>query len=521
MAAEVYIGPFENLDGSKIRYPILLRGVGLWVTWSEDPGTAFSASNLSATPITGRNVTTDFTLLRRVGNRFFFQLQLHGREGQYRFSIPGNVFNGNAPASLDVWINTYNPIIRSDTWTMPADEVNSRTVDIVARSGRARISYWRKSGVSIEGIVNGVKYSSRDAIEELILPRSNENGGYTEGSSREFTIRINLPERSRGVLHVRIDAYSAPTHTNGDLRPRIGGFGPSRDAYSPVFRFDTTESSVPTLTRGVEATFATSHAENSEALLIDQVLDVREGRWTVKPIDELIWRGDERSLYNQIRILYGDGEEYYTENPQSVFQNGGHEFTMRAPLANQQTHWVRWLAQSMLERFSELQHVATLQLKTAFHLRLGQVIFLRGLPTDAISNVVQIISIEHLISEQQTRLTVRTLPRASQQTFTAPVFDTNVFTNGQTINLGVGQAYNARLIAFGNPTPTITACGAPAWMTVDSQGNISGTPSATGSDTVTFTATNGVAPNATFTLTFSAASSQLWGSAVWGTFTWS
>lgn len=65
----------------------------------------------------------------------------------------------------------------------------------------------------------------------------------------------------------------------------------------------------------------------------------------------------------------------------------------------------------------------------------------------------------------------------------------------------VGNVYNYTITFIGNPTPTITVTGLPAWATFNAGTNtISGTPTSTDagtSSTVTITATNGVSPNAT------------------------
>ena len=44
--AEVVVGPFENRDGSKVVYPVSIRDINVWVSWSVDPGESFNASHL-------------------------------------------------------------------------------------------------------------------------------------------------------------------------------------------------------------------------------------------------------------------------------------------------------------------------------------------------------------------------------------------------------------------------------------------------------------------------------------------
>ena len=529
--AEVVIGPFENTDGSKVIYPLPLRLVNFWVSWSEDPGDAFGPTNLRIYNLNGwiPNLTQGtlrpftYTLLKRIDNRFLFQVFLAGNERYMRLQVPGNVFNGNATTNFDFLVNTYNPRVRSSSVPPKCNQpVTSRNTTVTMSSGRGRPSYFRKEGFSLEGIVNGAFYSSRDAITSLTLPRTNEFGGFAQGANRDFTVNIALPDRSKGTVRVRLDKFSVLTQTAGrSFQLEFLGRGPVNDYLTEPFNFDTTATTVPALDRGVRGTSAIEHAENSEILLIDEVLDITDPTRVIKPIDELQWRTDERNLYNQIKVIYGEGDEYVTQNPLSVFQNGAREFTMQTPLAKHQTHWVRWIAQNLLNSFGDLQYIATLQLKLSLHLKLGQTILLRGLPQDDINAIVQIVGIEHSIAGQHTLLTVRTVKRATPQSSTAPVFSTAIFSSGDTITIGSGSTYNERLVAFGNPTPTISTTGDPSWLNIDAQGNISGTaPNVVSSSTVTFTATNGVSPDATFTLTFNVVVANRWGSGRWGTFRW-
>ncbi len=85
------------------------------------------------------------------------------------------------------------------------------------------------------------------------------------------------------------------------------------------------------------------------------------------------------------------------------------------------------------------------------------------------------------------------------QTFTITVAPTPaipVFTSVPVTTGSVGAAYRYTLAAAGSPTPTFSASGLPAWLTLS--GNVlSGTPTSAGSTgTITVTAANGVAPDA-------------------------
>ncbi|MGI8653732.1 MAG: ExeM/NucH family extracellular endonuclease [Pyrinomonadaceae bacterium] len=86
-------------------------------------------------------------------------------------------------------------------------------------------------------------------------------------------------------------------------------------------------------------------------------------------------------------------------------------------------------------------------------------------------------------------------------TYNAPM--SPVFTNGAPPNGTVGTAYTFTFTASGTPSPTfsVTAGTAPAGLSIAANGTLSGTPTTAGTFTFTVTASNGVAPDATQTVT--------------------
>lgn len=75
-------------------------------------------------------------------------------------------------------------------------------------------------------------------------------------------------------------------------------------------------------------------------------------------------------------------------------------------------------------------------------------------------------------------------------------------TSGAPTDATAGQPYSTTVTATGTPKPVFTATGLPAGLTIDSTtGVVSGTPTTAGSSTVTITASNGTAPNATQVVT--------------------
>jgi len=83
------------------------------------------------------------------------------------------------------------------------------------------------------------------------------------------------------------------------------------------------------------------------------------------------------------------------------------------------------------------------------------------------------------------------------------------FTSAASTTMTVGSSGTFTVAASGNPSPTLSESGALDGLTFDAAtGVLAGTPTATGSFPITFTATNGVGSPVTqsFTLTVSAAS---------------
>ncbi len=82
-----------------------------------------------------------------------------------------------------------------------------------------------------------------------------------------------------------------------------------------------------------------------------------------------------------------------------------------------------------------------------------------------------------------------------------------VFTSGAPPNGTVGTAYTFTFTASGTPSPTfsVTSGTAPAGLSLAADGTLSGTPTTAGTFTFTVTASNGVAPDATQTVTINVA----------------
>ncbi|MCJ1714764.1 ice-binding family protein [Microbacterium sp. M1A1_1b] len=84
---------------------------------------------------------------------------------------------------------------------------------------------------------------------------------------------------------------------------------------------------------------------------------------------------------------------------------------------------------------------------------------------------------------------------------TGTTSESPTITSGTPTTATAGTPYSFPVTATGTPTPTYTATGLPAGLTINgTTGVISGTPTTPGSSTVTITASNGTPPNDTQTV---------------------
>jgi hypothetical protein len=92
----------------------------------------------------------------------------------------------------------------------------------------------------------------------------------------------------------------------------------------------------------------------------------------------------------------------------------------------------------------------------------------------------------------------------STQDFTLTVSEAPVITSADSATFTVGSAGSFTVTAIGFPTPTLSVSGAlPGGVSLSPAGLLSGTPTESGTFALTFTATNGISPDAVqeFTLT--------------------
>ena len=376
--ATVRFGAFLDSTGKVLAEPITARTFYLWIHWDEDPGEAFTAAHLTSTV-----PTRTIQIIARKNNSFLFLIGARGQEGNRTWTIAANIFGNNKAVTKTVRWMSYDARLRN--WVVPTSTATTKTITVTTEVARGRPHFGiNRRDFSLVGIVNGLPYEHKDDILSAgPEQRSNALG-------KVITISIRLPVNSKGTLRIRLDAFSIYTSN-----PEAGkAYGPLRDYYSPTFDFDTTSRSSPTIERGIEGTVAATHEDGATITAIDHVLDIRDDRWFLPPINEIEWRVDQNSFRNQITINFEDGgKPYYEEDEESISLYGGSDFQMTVPLERSQTTWVKWIARTFLQANATPKFIANLDLVNSLYLELGDVLYLRQKENPGV--VVQVTSLNH------------------------------------------------------------------------------------------------------------------------------
>ena len=124
------------------------------------------------------------------------------------------------------------------------------------------------------------------------------------------------------------------------------------------------------LVRGAEGTTAAAHTGNFEIQFVDHLLSLNADTLEM-PIKSVIANNDNRQLYNRVRLRYGDDEAVLVEDTTSIAENGARLLDVTVPLDSHQREWAKWLAESYLTRFKDIQQVLNLTLKPTFYMNVG------------------------------------------------------------------------------------------------------------------------------------------------------
>ena len=130
------------------------------------------------------------------------------------------------------------------------------------------------------------------------------------------------------------------------------------------------------LVRGDEETAAAAHTGKFNIAFVDHILSLNQDTLEM-PIKSIIATNDTRQHYNRVRLRYGDAEEVFVEDANSIAENGARLLEVDVPLDAHQRIWAEWLARSHLARFKDIHQLLNLTLKPSFHISVGDVLYLK------------------------------------------------------------------------------------------------------------------------------------------------
>lgn len=156
------------------------------------------------------------------------------------------------------------------------------------------------------------------------------------------------------------------------------------------------------LVRGDAETTAAAHTGNFEIHFVNHLLTLN-AQTLEMPIKSIVANNDNRQHYNRVRLRYGDGEEVFVEDANSIAENGARLLEVDVPLDSHQRIWAEWLARNYLTRFKDVHQILNITLKPSFHLAVGDVVYLQ-IPERMHLNgeLAQVLEIRHTFRQPPT-----------------------------------------------------------------------------------------------------------------------
>ena len=130
------------------------------------------------------------------------------------------------------------------------------------------------------------------------------------------------------------------------------------------------------LVRGDEETTAAAHTGKFEINFVDHLLALN-AQTLEMPIKSIVATNDTRQHYNRVRLRYGEDEEVFVEDANSIAENGARLLEVDVPLDSHQRIWGEWLANAYLTRFKNINQVIQLTLKPTFYMNVGDTVVIQ------------------------------------------------------------------------------------------------------------------------------------------------
>ena len=153
------------------------------------------------------------------------------------------------------------------------------------------------------------------------------------------------------------------------------------------------------LTRGAFETTADGYAEDDLVVFVDH---------RISEYLSLSLSNDPSRIYNDVKITYGDGQEFTVKDDASIDAYGRRELSLTVPIGAEQTAWVEYLAASYLSDFKDPETVVSVAIEMDTDIEVGDVCFLRQVDRAHLFDCGEVKEVKHDISgrgENQSQIT--------------------------------------------------------------------------------------------------------------------
>lgn len=148
--------------------------------------------------------------------------------------------------------------------------------------------------------------------------------------------------------------------------------------------------------RGALGTEEQTHVAGSDVFWIDHYLGLDQSTLD-QPVDTIVVTEDTNNIYNRILINYGGVDPYIAEDQVSIDTYGVREFSVTVPLGIGNIRWVSWISGVMLKRFKFPNSLINLELKPSWHLKVGDIVFIKVSDRLNLCVSTQIVSLTHSV----------------------------------------------------------------------------------------------------------------------------
>ena len=156
------------------------------------------------------------------------------------------------------------------------------------------------------------------------------------------------------------------------------------------------------LTRGVHDTTPAIHAVDATGYFIESVIDDFLSLSLATDVNQ----------YNEIRVQYGDEQEYVAKDTAAINRDGRRELTIPLPLGDEQTLFAKYIADQYLAEFKNQRTIVTLSIPADYELHIGDLVYIRQTERAHLTDVAQIVEIKHTIAGKNRNLSQTTQLKA-------------------------------------------------------------------------------------------------------------